>query len=77
MTKAEQAKIVVWRLRILQHAANEHRHVAQTRRAPYVVPLVPRGYISFVALTYSDKQSTRLSGKSQHRPEATGWGLYR
>ena len=29
MTKAEQERLVAWRLRILQHAANEPRHVAQ------------------------------------------------
>lgn len=32
MTKAEQARIAAWRLRILQHAENEPRHVAQTCR---------------------------------------------
>jgi len=32
MTKAEQARLVAWRLKILQHAASEHRHVAQTCR---------------------------------------------
>jgi transposase len=32
MTKAEQARLVAWRLRVLQHAASEHRHVAQTCR---------------------------------------------
>jgi hypothetical protein len=32
MTKAEQARIVAWRLRILQHAENEPRYVAQTCR---------------------------------------------
>ena len=32
MTKAEQVRLVAWRLRILQHAASEHRHVAQTCR---------------------------------------------
>jgi len=32
MTKAEQAMIVAWRLKILQHAESEPRHVAQTCR---------------------------------------------
>jgi transposase-like protein len=32
MTKAEQMRLVAWRLRILQYAASEHRHVAQTCR---------------------------------------------
>ena len=33
MTKAEQARLVAWRLRILQTCgASEHRHVAQTCR---------------------------------------------
>ena len=32
MTKAEQARIVAWRLRILKHAENEPRYVAQTCR---------------------------------------------
>ena len=32
MTKAEQARIVAWRLRILKHAENEPRHVPQTCR---------------------------------------------
>ena len=32
MTKAEHARIVAWRLRILQHAASESRYVAQTCR---------------------------------------------
>ena len=30
MTKTEQARIVAWRVRIHQHAASLHRHVAQT-----------------------------------------------
>ena len=30
MTKAEHERLVAWRLRILQHAASEPRHVAQT-----------------------------------------------
>jgi transposase-like protein len=32
MTKAEQARIVAWRLRILKYAEEEPRHVAQTCR---------------------------------------------
>lgn len=32
MTKAEHERLVAWRLRILQHAENEPRHVAQTCR---------------------------------------------
>ena len=32
MTKADRARIVAWRLRILQHAENEPRYVAQTCR---------------------------------------------
>jgi transposase-like protein len=32
MTKAEQARIVAWRLRILKHAESEPRYVAQTCR---------------------------------------------
>ena len=32
MTRAEQARIVACRLRILQHAENEPRYVAQTCR---------------------------------------------
>ena len=32
MTKAEHARIVAWRLRILQHAESESRYVAQTCR---------------------------------------------
>ena len=32
MTKAEQARLVAWRLKILQYAESEHRHVAQTCR---------------------------------------------
>ena len=32
MTKTEQARIVAWRLRILRHADEEPRHVAQTCR---------------------------------------------
>jgi hypothetical protein len=32
MKRAEQARIVAWQLRILQHAASEDRHVAQTRQ---------------------------------------------
>ena len=32
MTKAEHERLVAWRLRILQHAASEPRHVAQTCR---------------------------------------------
>ena len=30
MTKAEQARIVAWRLRILRHAEQQPRYVAQT-----------------------------------------------
>ena len=32
MTKTEQARIVAWRLKILEHAAAQPRHVAQTCR---------------------------------------------
>ena len=32
MTKAEQERLVAWRLRILQHAEREPRYVAQTCR---------------------------------------------
>ncbi len=32
MTKAEEARIVAWRLRILQHAVGEPRQVARTCR---------------------------------------------
>lgn len=32
MTKAEQARVVAWRLKILQHAENRPRQVAQTGR---------------------------------------------
>ena len=32
MTKAEQARLVTWRSRILQHASGENRAVAQTCR---------------------------------------------
>ena len=32
MTKAEQARFVAWRLRILRHAESEPRYVAQTCR---------------------------------------------
>ena len=32
MTKAEQARITAWRLRILQHTASEPRQVARTCR---------------------------------------------
>ena len=32
MTKAEQARLAAWRLRVLQHAESEPRYVAQTCR---------------------------------------------
>ena len=33
MTKAEQARLVAWRMKILRHAEQEPRYVAQTCRA--------------------------------------------
>ena len=47
MTKAEQARLVAWRLRILQHAEREPRYVAQIR----------------VSLCNSDHSSGKSSGQ--------------
>jgi len=37
MTKAEQARITAWRLRILQHADGEPRQVARTCRTFQII----------------------------------------
>lgn len=43
MTKAEQARIVAWRQRIIRHTEEEPRYVAQTCRLclPFIHPTQP------------------------------------
>lgn len=62
MTKAEQARIVAWRLRILKHAEEEARHVAQTCR--YFG--ISRTVFFLLYLIGVSLQMVRIAGKGQN-----------